>query len=339
MFQLHNDDKMKTVKVNFVDFHSDFDKNNDFLDILKTRYNVEISDEPDYLFYSVFGTKHLKYRECIRIFYTGECLTPDFNECDYAIGFDRLVFGDRYLRYPLYALFQYKNAYNAILDRTPITQEELAAKTEFCSFVVSNGFAQEARAKFFELLSEYKKVNSGGRFRNNIGGAIIDKQSFQVKHKFSLAFENNSYQGYITEKIGEAFASRTIPIYWGDPTICKDFNDEAFVNVHNYASFADVIERIKELDNDDEKYLSVVNAPIIKNQISRQALEQFLFNIFDQEKVSAQRRPLSKNQIEFEKMQLRHRFFEDKIYTPYRRFKSLVSQLRNGTIISKKRTE
>ena len=63
------------------------------------------SEDPDYIIYSGFGNDHLKY-DCIRIFFTGECITPDFNECDYAIGFDRLTFGDRYARIPLYNILQ-----------------------------------------------------------------------------------------------------------------------------------------------------------------------------------------------------------------------------------------
>ena len=75
----------KKIKINFVDFYNGFDKdNNQFLDILKDRYEVIISDEPDYIIYSCFGYDHLSYN-CVRIFYTGECYTPDFNECDYAI--------------------------------------------------------------------------------------------------------------------------------------------------------------------------------------------------------------------------------------------------------------
>ena len=92
----------KDLKIAFVDFASDFDvNNNDFISILSERYNVVVdSKNPDYLFYSNFGNRYLKY-DCIRIFYTGECITPDFNLCDYAMAFDRISFGDRYLRMPL----------------------------------------------------------------------------------------------------------------------------------------------------------------------------------------------------------------------------------------------
>ena len=97
---------MTPIKLKFVDFFSGFDEShNDFLDILSKKYEVVISDNPDYIIYSGFGYDHLKY-DCIRIFFTGECITPNFNECDYAIAFDRLSFGDRYMRVPLYNIFQ-----------------------------------------------------------------------------------------------------------------------------------------------------------------------------------------------------------------------------------------
>lgn len=77
---------MKRIKIKFVDFYGNFNKqDNEFLDVLNERYEVVQCDEPDYIIYSGFGYEHLHY-DCIRIFFTGECQTPDFNECDYAIG-------------------------------------------------------------------------------------------------------------------------------------------------------------------------------------------------------------------------------------------------------------
>lgn len=103
---------MRTIKVDFVDFWKGFNKeDNDFINILRSKYRVEISSEPEYLFYSVFGHEHLKNQNAVRIFYTGECVSPDFNDCDYAIGFDRLSFSDRYARIPIYRLFEYRKEY------------------------------------------------------------------------------------------------------------------------------------------------------------------------------------------------------------------------------------
>ena len=226
----------KKIKIKFVDFYDSFNtSDNDFIRVLNERYDVELSDNPDYIIYSGFGFKHLDY-DCIRIFYTGECITPDFNQCDYAIGFDRLNFGDRYIRIPLYMLFQYKESYLKLQHRKEFGEDFLAQKTGFCSFVYSNCFAQDLRTQMFEKLSQYKKVDSGGRYKNNIGGAVKDKNEFQSKYKFSIAFENASYDGYSTEKIVESFAAGTIPIYYGDPLIANDFDERAFVNCHRYKS-------------------------------------------------------------------------------------------------------
>ena len=99
---------MEKIKIKFVDFWPGFDeKNNDFYEILSKKYNIEISDYPEFLFYSVFGDDNLDY-DCIKIFYTGENFIPDFNNCDYAIGFHKIEFGQRHLRIPLYFLFRYK---------------------------------------------------------------------------------------------------------------------------------------------------------------------------------------------------------------------------------------
>lgn len=75
----------KKIKIKFVDFWNDFDiYDNDFYKILFEKYDVEISNQPEYIFYSCFGFKNLDYN-CIKIYYTGENIVPDFNNCDYAI--------------------------------------------------------------------------------------------------------------------------------------------------------------------------------------------------------------------------------------------------------------
>lgn len=284
---------MKRIRIKFVDFSSDFNPNdNEFTNILRERYDVEIVEkDPEYVFHSSFGSQYLKY-DCIRIFYTGECITPDFNLTDYAIAFDRISFGDRYLRMPLYRLFQYRRKYDLLFDRPRI--DNVDKSKEFCNFVVSNCFANDIRLKIYDALSKYKKVNSGGRFRNNVGGPVSDKFEFQRKHKFSIAFENGVYDGYATEKIVDAFAAGTIPIYMGDPNIHLDFNEEAFINGHRFSSLEDIVRKVKELDNNDEMYLKMLNAnPIIKDQRSNEDLRTFLFNIFDQDMDCARRRPSS----------------------------------------------
>lgn len=327
----------KDRKVKFVDFFKGFnERNNEFVEALSEKYHVVFSDDPDYIIYSCFGYEHLKYN-CIRIFYTGECITPNFNECDYAIGFDRMEFGDRYVRIPLHMLFQYKKDYFGLMDRGAFTAEDLKNKEGFCSFVYSNCFAQDKRTEIFEKLSQYKKVNSGGRYRNNTGGAVADKMAFQAKHKFAIAFENTVYDGYATEKLVEAFAARTIPIYYGDPRIAEDFNAKAFINCHDYDSFEGVIERVKEIDKDDALYLNIINEAPVKKKECETPLKAFLYHIFEQDYENAHRRPRSATAQSAQKMQLRHAFYETKIHANIQRVRNQIVRVKKGTILTSKR--
>lgn len=274
---------MKKIKIKFVDFWKNLNcKENDFYRILSKKYDVEISENPEFLFYSVSGDEHLEY-DSIKIFYTGENVIPDFNLCDYGIGFSYIEFGERYLRLPLYFLQGYKENLKKALE---VHKKEIQKRNKFCNFIYSNGKADREREEFYNLLSQYKKVDSGGRYLNNIGGPVEDKFSFQQQYKFSIAFENTSSKGYTTEKLIEAKAAGTIPIYWGNPEISKEFNSKSFINCHEYESFEEVIEEIKKIDNDDELYCKYLREPFnLKDQDIIQEyenkLEKFLYTIVE----------------------------------------------------------
>ncbi|MEH7334215.1 glycosyltransferase family 10 [Neobacillus drentensis] len=282
------------IKINFTDFWGGFDKkNNFFTNLLETKYDVTISDDPDYLFYSCFGGDHLNY-DCVRIYYTGEnWRSPNFNVCDYALGFDYISLDDRYLRFPLY--FLYTDDYELAKKKHLISENEIEEKVLFCNFVVSNGSGW-SRNHLFDWLSKYKTIDSGGGFRNNIGYRVEDKLEFQKKYKFSIAGENGPGDGYTTEKIIQAFAAQTIPIYWGNPSIYKEFNPNSFINCHDFDSFEDVVKRVEEIDNDKELFSRMLKEPIYSadvnpEEIGEKQLLNFLSPIFDSQYDLAFKRP------------------------------------------------
>ena len=276
----------KQIRIAFVDFwHGFVPEESLFYRILESRYDVVLSDEPDFLFCSTFGEEHLGY-DCVKIFYTGENQSPDFNLFDYALGFDRMTFGDRYFRYPNYLL--YEKDWAGMKSKAERAEEAFGKKTGFCSFVCSNGLASPERGEFFDKLNEYRHISSGGRFRNNTGGPVKDKLEFLSSHKFDIAFENCSHPGYVTEKIVQSFAACSVPIYWGAPDVVETFNPKAFVNCNDFPSFDAVVERVKEIDNDDTIYLDMLRAPALLAEDP--PVEDFLFHIFDQEPSAAFRR-------------------------------------------------
>lgn len=271
----------KMVKINFVDFWGDFNKKDNFITcVLSKKYEVVISDNPDYLFYGTFGYSHLNYN-CVKIMFIGENIAPDFNLCDYAIGFDYIHFGDRYMRLPLYCTY---NCFSS-LTKMNLPSDEILLDRKFCSMVVSNNrHASPHRERFFKLLSEYKQVDSGGKLWNNVGGPVVDKLEFVSQYKFNIAFENSAVHGYTTEKIMEPMTVNTLPIYWGNPIVYKDFNADSFVNVNDFTSMEDAVQHIVDLDNDDTKYLHMLKVPKVldDNIINWQGkLLDFLSNIIE----------------------------------------------------------
>ena len=249
------------IKINFVGFwHSNTEediKRNFLYRLLFQKYRLELSKKPDFLIYSTFDNHYLKYDNCIRIFYTGENIRPDFKHCDYAFSFDPTS-GNNF-RLPLY--IAYSDEFEILKSKMTLYDIIENRKKKFCAFVISNPNAKE-RIEFYQKLTRYKKVDSGGRALNNIGGPVKDKQQFLKDYKFSIAFENTSYPSYTTEKIVQAFAAGTIPIYWGNPNIAKEFHSDAFINCHDYTSFDQVIEQVIAIDQNERLYRQMLNAPI-----------------------------------------------------------------------------
>ncbi len=253
---------MNTLRLDFCDFYPGFRKDkNYFTDILNRQYKVEISEQPDALIYSNFGHRYRLYT-CPRIFFSGESSGPNFRECDFAFTC-RPLQDPRHLRLPLYVFYSSAQA----LIKSPEELEQLpAAKTKFCAFMVTNNRkSTRKRIDFFQRLSRYKKVDSGGCALNNIGGPIgggvLGKLSFLAPYKFNIAFENRAVNGYTTEKITDAMRARCLPIYWGNSQIAAEFNPKSFLNYADFASEEKLIEKIIEIDRDEELYRHYLRQP------------------------------------------------------------------------------
>lgn len=295
---------MNTIKLKFVGKGEGFQPQNSLICywLRKNGYEVVISEEPDYVICDVFGTppyEYCKYPQ-IRIFECGENYTPDFNIVDYAICRYPISFSDRSFYLPgcsnpgdhWYAL--------AEKDRSQFDLDFVRAKPYFASFIASHDSENHIRGDFFLKLSQYKRVESAGSLYNNMpDGSRVNwlddsKTDFQRKCKFSLCFESTSHYGFITEKITDAFYSDTIPVYYGSANITEIFNRDAFINCADYPSFDAVIEKIKELDQDDEKYLQMLRQPILVDpdypRKLDEALGRFIMHIFRQPYEQAYRR-------------------------------------------------
>tara|TARA_Y100000389_G_C17401432_1_gene485569 strand:+ start:216 stop:1103 length:888 start_codon:yes stop_codon:yes gene_type:complete len=91
--------------------------------------------------------------------------------------------------------------------------------------------------------------------------------------RFVIAMENSIGDGYVTEKIVNAFYSGAIPIYWGSPNINELFNKEAFINISDFKDLDECIDYIINLSEKKINYMQT--QPIYTNND--------LINIFNDE--------------------------------------------------------
>lgn len=273
---------MKIIKLKFLDcWLGHIPEKNLYYKILSRYYKVELTDNPDYIIDGGLGTEHLntKYDRCIKLVSIGENCVPDFNLFDYAIGFDNLSFGDRYLRMPLFVFY---SEFKKLTERAFQSDEKLVNR-DFCSFVVSNGGGDPFRTEFFKELSKYKPVASGGRYLNNIGGPVTDKNAFCSKYKFNIAFENSVSPGYTTEKVMQPYTVNTVPIYYGNPLVGDDFNVDSMVRIASCNDMQKAIDDIIYLDTHNEAYLEKVKCSCLVHSVEwyEERLIDFLRSIFD----------------------------------------------------------
>lgn len=313
---------MKHIKIWFTDIpYSSFSREENWIiNTLRERYEVELTPTPEFLFGGIFGYENLNYKNCVKIFFTGEISIPDFSVWDYAMTFNYLDFGDRHIRAVVGdpRAITITSIPQRIQDRSTVNRE--FAKRKFCNFVYSQdtmGRGALLRKEFCEqVMKKYKRVDCPGLVLNNmpegsIGrrwisgqyseGDVTDnwektKLDFLRQYKFTIAFENISQEGYTTEKLLNPFQSFSIPIYWGNPFVVRDFNPKAFINCHDYANWDEVIERIRELDEDDTKYLEMLQEPPMNASFDFKAEErakEFLYRIIERGNHPFDKDPLS----------------------------------------------
>ena len=260
---------------------------------LQDKFDLIIDwEKPDFLFYSNYESNHLRYKDCVKIFVNYENCAPDFNQCDYAISAVKQTYGDRCFWYPLAAQTKHKRIVLENLDDATLLDRE------FCSFIYSQsrlGAGAKARTLFCQKLQEaYKPVACPGAVLHNVDAPElserydvanwIKKIKYLSKFKFNIAFENSDAPGYITEKLMDCYLAGVVPIYWGSLSDLTPFPKESMICAADYADISALIQRVKEVDNDDELYLSIVRAnPLLQGEFYdfEEKCKQFLERVID----------------------------------------------------------
>jgi GR25 family glycosyltransferase involved in LPS biosynthesis len=281
--------KGKALRIGFCDMWEDFVPEYNFFTLMLAAANplVEVVGEPasaasDVILFGPFGQTWKSFSQP-KIHFTGEN-TPPVREANLNLGFHHFdMTTDGYLRFPLWLLeIDWFGAdVKRIVNPKPIPLErctkvyapELTQKKEFCAFVVSNP-SNPVRNAAYQWLSEYKPIASAGRLYNNTGpdlfagggggGGELAKHEFLKRYKFCLAYENNSADGYVTEKYLHAKAAGCIPIYWGDPKMERDFNLAGAIDARKFKSPEELVAAVRSVDTDDSEWLKRYSVPALE---------------------------------------------------------------------------
>lgn len=268
------------IKVCFSDFWKPFDPNNNFfIHIIRELYeNVEVvyPEDADVMFFSVFGNENTMYKDCKKIFFTGENNRPNFKKCDYSLTFDFESYEGKNFRLPLWYLYidwfdvkTYDNPQWLIPESYLYGENEftLKPKDKFCSIVY--GKYIQSRVSAIRNISKYKTVDVFGKANPN--HILPDGERYKMDlisdYKFSLCYENSITSGYHTEKLLHGKIAGNIPIYYGDRTISEDFNPECFINATEMSD-EELVDIIEKIDSDNSLYIEMKNQPLFKSKLT-----------------------------------------------------------------------
>lgn len=299
------------IRLVFTGFWSGFNKeDNLWIWILKQKNNVVLdSVNPNLV---ITDNPNNDFPNAYTIYFTGESFFPEQHQingrCDhFTSGF--YLNKENHTRLPLYYLYIYEFIRIGLIPDFSFFHKEIREtpiKTNFCVYVgrTLNG----KRGDFFNSLSKYKKIDTNVSPYNDISipfdnsgfNSSKPKINFIKKYKFNIAFENNfrgnhqcfpgaelengyllDLNGHTGEKILEPLISGVVPIYWGNKTISQEFNPKTFLNYYDFTNEDELIEKIIELDNNDDLYNSYFNHPISSKEQKPVLNLDYLVGLFE----------------------------------------------------------
>lgn len=279
----------KIIKLNFYNIFPTFGLSyfKKLFSFLEKDYDFRLSQNPDFLFYSNYNPiwnqpalPNISWFNGIKIYIEGEYMEWEKLKDS---GYDYITTGfnvdaPNHFRFGMpmkRILFCGFDPEKILIKDKKVNMDFVKReKTKFCNFLYSNDISY--RNYVFDFINKYyKKIDSGGGVKNNLGYRIGNREGFNwsydekylfVKdYKFTMAFENICHDRNYSEKLTDPMIMSSIPIYWGGFNIGSEFNPKSFINFHDFKNAKELIDKIKEIDNNDDLWEAMLNEPWFKN--------------------------------------------------------------------------
>lgn len=225
----------------------------------------------------------------IRIFYSHENFSFPKVKYDFSITSHFAINNDKHLRFPLWKdlinwghlgitreknkfIRRFGDFYN-IKDMTYPQGDAFLNKERKICLITSH--LDEPRKSMYSSISKNFIIDGYGSYFDkqikNHNDSKLNKKEILKKYAFNLCPENSLFPGYYTEKVPEAFLSKTLPISWMDNNVSFDFNEKSFINLLNYSkdNYLEIIYLLKD-DNFLKKFTNeplLLREPNLENEI------------------------------------------------------------------------
>jgi len=96
----------------------------------------------------------------------------------------------------------------------------------------------------------------------------IEKKEMGLNdYYFSIVVENDNYPDWISEKVTDCFATGTIPIYWGAPSIGEFFNEKGIITLTDEFKVSDLSPELyfSKMEYIKDNFERVMSMPIAED--------------------------------------------------------------------------
>ena len=150
---------------------------------------------------------------------------------DFVLTFDKdlLSRGENFLYYPH--------------GRCWINNYEHDKKTKLISTFASPKKFTEGHKLRFDVANKFSEDIDA--FGKGLGRPVETKEEGLSPYYYSITIENSRQPGYWTEKIVDCFATKTIPIFWGDSDINNYFDKDGIIYFNDINELSKIINDLK----------------------------------------------------------------------------------------------
>ena len=180
---------------------------------------------------------------------------------------------DNYYYIPLFVFYMTYDQYLArktsnINDNFINNRRLLCINSNNCNDKISELIKKIADSDSTNTVDYFSTCQTGSvKQLNKTKDANFSISDVYKNYNFSIVVERYdlTINGPISDVIMKVFLANSIPIYFGTSHVKEIFNEDAFIFVNDFDTMADCANYIKEINDDKDRLLAMLKAPIFKN--------------------------------------------------------------------------